>query len=380
MNFNELKKVFKKVDNKDCDPLKQRGLLELIADEKNENVIKQFLYKEIDSIHPIMRDVEKVNFRKIYRNIRHILPEGNYDGKTKFQPKPLYMNIAKYSAILIIAMLIGGLISYYLFKRQPAFQKFYTEIEAPLGSKTKTILPDGSFICLNAGSKISYTEQYNVNDREINLEGEGYFKVTKNRYLPFVVNAKDLKIVAVGTEFNIKAYKGEDIIETTLIEGKIAIQSIVANNEKDKEIFLEPNQKAIYLAKNRELNIEDIKSLKQENNIDAIEPTRDGIYILKELDIESNIAWTENKLIIKSETLESIAVKLERKYDVSIQFCSTELKNFRFSGTLLDETLQQVLDAITLSAPIIYTIEGKTVTIKEDPKMKNQFLKHMKGN
>ena len=76
---------------------------------------------------------------------------------------------------------------------------------------------------LNAGSVVSYRNDYNSTNRNISLAGEAYFKVARNETIPFIVNAGSISIKALGTEFNVKAYTDENIIETTLITGKINI-------------------------------------------------------------------------------------------------------------------------------------------------------------
>jgi ferric-dicitrate binding protein FerR (iron transport regulator) len=80
-------------------------------------------------------------------------------------------------------------------------------------------------------------------------------------------------------------------------------------------------------------------------------------------DVEQVTAWTKNKLIIKSENLESLCTKLQRKYNVTFVFRDGEIKKHRFSGILLDETLQQVLDVIKLTSPVDYRMDGKTVIL-----------------
>jgi len=215
------------------------------------------------------------------------------------------------------------------------------------------VLPDGSTVWLNAGSRIKYRNDFNKNNREIQLSGEGYFKVTRNADLPFRVIAGDLSIMAIGTEFNVKSYDDEDIIETTLVEGKIAIHQ---DQKQKKSIYLEPHQKAIYMKYDKNLTVTDMR-LVVENKHEELKLKKGIIYIAEKIDPEPTVAWKENRLIIKGEELNSLAIKLERKYDVKFVFGSESLKQFRFTGTLENETLTQVLDVIKLSAPIEYKLQ-----------------------
>jgi ferric-dicitrate binding protein FerR (iron transport regulator) len=102
------------------------------------------------------------------------------------------------------------------------------------------------------------------------------------------------------------------------------------------------------------------------------------VYVAAKIDPVPIIAWKDNRLIFKGEEMSSLAIKLERKYNVSILFSSESLKQYRFSGTLEDETLTQVLDVIKYSAPIEYTLEGKEVKIAENTQMMNEFKDHLK--
>jgi ferric-dicitrate binding protein FerR (iron transport regulator) len=106
---------------------------------------------------------------------------------------------------------------------------------------------------------------------------------------------------------------------------------------------------------------------------------RKGImYIAEKIDPQPIVAWKDNRLILKGEELSNLAIKLERKYDIKFIFGSENLKQFRFSGTLENETLTQVLDVIKLSAPLGYKLQGKTVLIFENKQRTEQFNYHLK--
>jgi ferric-dicitrate binding protein FerR (iron transport regulator) len=282
------------------------------------------------------------------------------------------------AAAFLLIFIGGGVLSYYLFHQPQTIDATYSEIKAPLGAKSEVTLPDGSHVWLNAGSKIRYQNDFNKYNRNITLEGEAYFKVFKNKRLPFIVKTADLNIIAVGTEFNVKAYNEEGIVETTLVEGKVTIRNDKGSKgQSGQQIFLEPKQKAVYVKNQQELRVEDIKSIKK-SNPEIIRPEKGIVYVAARIDPIPIIAWKDNRLIFKGEEMSSLAIKLERKYNVSILFSSESLKQYRFSGTLEDETLTQVLDVIKYSAPIEYTLEGKEVKIAENTQMMNEFKDHLK--
>ena len=201
--------------------------------------------------------------------------------------------------------------------------------------------------------------------------------MAKNNEIPIIVNAGKINIKAVGTEFNIRAYEDEGIIETTLIEGKVEITKQGQNENINQFIDLIPNQKAIYIKEADSLNIEKVKDV-DSLMIEPVKTIYDNILISPKVDVNQVVAWTHGRLIIRGENLEKLSVELQRKYNVKFIFRDDEIKKYRFSGILLDETLEQVLKVIKLTAPIDYFLEGKTVIMSSDKENQNICAKHLK--
>lgn len=112
-------------------------------------------------------------------------------------------------------------------------------VEAPYGSKTKLYLPDGTLVWLNAGSKMSYAQDFGINERSLNLSGEAYFEVTRNEEIPFKVHTEELDVKVLGTKFNFRNYKDDLEAKVCLLEGKVAL------NTRQKETILHPDQQAL---------------------------------------------------------------------------------------------------------------------------------------
>ena len=142
------------------------------------------------------------------------------------------------AAVFCIAFFLGTIFNHaslnIISPEQSVISTTYNEIKAPLGARSEIRLNDGTEVMLNAGSSIKYRSDYNLLNRDLVLEGEAYFKVAKNMNLPLVVNAGNINIKATGTEFNVKAYSDEGIIETTLVNGEVEI-SQKGNNDKDTD-------------------------------------------------------------------------------------------------------------------------------------------------
>ena len=119
------------------------------------------------------------------------------------------------------------------------------KIAVPLGAKSCITLPDGTKAWLNAGTELTYNEDYGQKKRTLFLTGEAFFDVAKDKEHPFIVNTSDLIIQALGTQFNVKAYPEEKIITTTLVEGKIDVRMIKSNRQL-KKVTLLPNEEIVY--------------------------------------------------------------------------------------------------------------------------------------
>ena len=375
--LQDLKELLRKYKEKACSLEELDRLRSYFSERNHESLIKKSLYKEIEDFVPSRQKASGPDFQRIFANIESNITESSpseMETQIDEKRKPVYLQILKIAAIVIPFFLLGGIFSYFIMANRPEPENItYTEIRAPFGARTEIVLPDGSTVWLNAGSKIKYMNVFNRDNREIQLSGEAYFKVAKNSDLPFDVKAGDLSIQALGTEFNVKSYDDEDIIETTLVEGKIAIHQ----GPKQRNIYLEPHQQAFYVKYNKNLTVKDLRIVR-EAKPEVLNSRKDIIYIAEKIDPVPIVAWKENRLILKGEELSNLVIKLERKYDVKFIFGSERLKEFRFSGTLENETLTQVLDVIKLSAPLEYKLQGKTVLIFENKQRTEKFNNHMK--
>ena len=285
-----------------------------------------------------------------------------------------FKTIRRIAAIFIFAFLSGMTLQHYLAKNRH-LQIAYIENIVPLGSKSEIVLPDNSKVWLNAGSKLRYPVDYGQKTRDIWLEGEGYFIVAKQAEKPFTVHTSLSNIRALGTEFNVKAYPDENRVETTLIKGKVTVEKGEAGGTIERPVLLNPGQKLL-VSSDAEAVVQELQpDTRPEESLPAtaIQPEKPKP-VVKQLspDIASaEVSWKERNWRIESEQLQDLAVKIERRYDVSIQI-DEALKSYRFTGTIKDESLEQVLHAMQLTAPILYKVEGKMVYIKVDPrKMKS---------
>lgn len=249
-------------------------------------------------------------------------------------------NLMKYAALAIIFLGILSLLYYQFSGSKP--NKIFNEISVLRGSKTRMTLADGTKLWLNASSKIRYNQNFNKQERDIFLEGEAYFEVAKNAHKPFNVYAGGIVVHAVGTTFNVKAYPEEKVVETTLVEGAVIVS---ADTESAEKIVLKPNEQVLY-------------------NKPGLN-TSEKILVTKGINAELFTSWISDKLVISSEDLESLAVKLGRKYDVVFHFDDNSLKKLRFTGVLKNETIEQILEVLKISSPVNYRIREREIWLSK---------------
>jgi transmembrane sensor len=277
-----------------------------------------------------------------------------------------FWNISRIAASWVILFIVGAIFSTYLTHRDDNKHKHLevTSVSAPLGSKSQVELPDGTRVWLNAGSKITYNNSFGGSAREVLLTGEAYFDVKRNEKSPFFVKTNKLVTIKVlGTAFNVKAYPEEDYVETTVERGKVQVsKSSPGTKGVNNPVTLLPNQKLTIQCKNNTSINNTAKKEATLNDVPLKHPEKE---VVLQSNVETKVytSWKDGKWIIESETLESIATMIERNYNINIEFKDPELKSYVFSGILKDETLDQVLELIKLSAPIKYHIKQRTVIL-----------------
>ena len=244
-------------------------------------------------------------------------------------------------SVAAVAIVLLGLITvtaYWQGSRQ--IQSNFSDIvvEAPLGSKTKLTLPDGSTVWLNAGSKMVYSQGFGVRDRRLAFQGEGYFEVEKNDEMPFLVQTHDVNVTVVGTKFNFRNYPEDEEAVVELLEGKVALE----NQLKEEAVrYLSPNEKMVLHKATGEMDITSAK--------------------VKEVTL-----WTENILLFDEDLLPDIVRELERSYHVQIEIENEDLKQTRFYGQFnqLEQNIYDVLDMLSETGKLKYHEEGKVIYLK----------------
>lgn len=236
------------------------------------------------------------------------------------------------------------------------------EISTKNGSKTSLVLPDGTKVWLNASSELIYDKNYGNALREVTLKGEAYFDVVKNAAKPFIIHTADMDIKVLGTAFNVKCYPGSKSTETSLVRGSIE----VTLKDRTEKIRLKPNEKLIL--NHQEADIVSGTSGNKKSNAAAGEKPFISLSHLTLYPADNTVvetAWVQNKFVFSSETFEEVALKMERWYNVSIQFKSESLKYIHLTGSFERETITEALNALQFTAKFTYAVKNNVIVISK---------------
>lgn len=309
------------------------------------------------------------NAQEGFWKFRQRIKESNQQVKTGSK-NGFLMTAVRYAAIFLIAFAAGGLLFYQFGQKNSMIPvQGKSELVVPLGSRASFTLADGTVVTLNAGSTLRTDTRYGIRDRIVELEGEGYFKVAEDKVNPFIVKTSYLTVTAMGTEFNVKAYSVDKTIETTLVNGSVKIEPVSEKGKGDITI-LQPNQKLTFYKE--EPGVEANQAMPSGNSGSEFKPakvqgTAAAIKLVKEdVNVEPVVSWKENRWIFENQSLSQIAVDLERRFDVNIKFKSDRLKSYRFTGTILAEPIEQVLEVLSITSPISFNINGREVILSDN--------------
>lgn len=232
------------------------------------------------------------------------------------------------AAILLPLFLVYQYTLYPILKKSGSIVETITVTSAP-GMVTKTILPDGSEVWLNALSSLTYPQRFTEKERRVQLSGEAYFKVTSDKKHRFNVETPQKMVVsAYGTEFNVNAYESETSHEVTLASGHVEVSSEIGSKATETLVV---DEKAILLVETGNIHV-----------------------VTADTYVET--AWKDGRMVFRREKLDKIVTRLSRKFGVDIHLEGDRLKGYEYTATFTDETLEDILDLLKRSAPITYTI------------------------
>lgn len=258
--------------------------------------------------------------------------------------RPFWEYFGKVAAVLLVAI---GLVWAVFHQGEPDVRVSSPRIvkkTTSKGQKSTFTLGDGTIVKLNADSKIEFPSKFDLGKREVFLEGEAFFEVTRDEARPFVVYSGEIETTVLGTSFNVEAYPDQDKIKVALVSGKVEVRGTLHNaNGGDagitKRAILKPNEMATFL--------------KGQNKI-----TR------KRFELEEITGWKDGVLVLKNANLEQIRKQLENWYGVDISYSNSRYEEGDITANYYNEPLENVLKSLGYTLRFEYSITGKDVEIK----------------
>jgi ferric-dicitrate binding protein FerR (iron transport regulator) len=295
---------------------------------------------------------EELIVKEGWEKLQHKLKEISFQEN----PQARHINIRtvfvrkqlQWAAVLIGLILIASVL--YLQLVKPGHGNMIGSVQEAVlhGKPEMKALPDGTVVWINAGSKIRYNAEQGT--RDVYLEGEAYFKVKHDAEHPFIVHAGNLAVRALGTEFNVAAYPGEDHVEATLIKGKV---QVTMDEKPDQKIILSPNEKLTVV--NKHVVAKDTLVRKEISY--EVRP----VEILPVINEAGEVAWMQDKLAFQNESFLDLAKRMERRYNIHIVFHDESLKKEALSGIFENENINKALRVLQMTTPFRYRMKGDSI-------------------
>ena len=291
--------------------------------ELKNNLLEELYTSEVpDSSYP--------DFKRIFAKLWATINKNKIQSKSEI---PFLNTFIKIAAAVVIGLFVGIYVTYIKTNQEPVYYIAYS----PRGSVSEMVLPDGSVIFLNSDSRIRYSIEGEKGVREVFLNGEAWFEIEKNIKKPFIVHTPFYDVNVTGTQFNVKAYNSDNVVTTTLEEGKVIISSS-ENFRLAEEINLNPGEQIVLDKNSRELTITTVNT-------------------------KWFTSWKDNKLIFVNMNLKELIVLLQRKYGVDIEVKNKAILDYHYDGTLKNESIIEILEIIKKTLPINYEIVGQKIEI-----------------
>ncbi|QGY46057.1 DUF4974 domain-containing protein [Maribellus comscasis] len=240
---------------------------------------------------------------------------------------------ATIAATVLIAVLFYPQLEHFMKKENPAAVMQL----ASAGNQSQMVnTPDGSKIWVNNNSTLKYPSEFSSEQREVFLEGEGFFNVKKNPDKPFIVYAGEIKIKVLGTSFDVQSYQEDDEVTVTLATGKVEIA--FGSGQSGQNAVLSPGQQLVYNKCSNE-------------------------FIIKKIDPYASYAWKDGLLVFDQQPLDKITKTLERYYNVSFVFKNEQLANKKVTFRQKNEDITSIMEILSFTAGFSYSVDGKEIII-----------------
>lgn len=255
------------------------------------------------------------------------------DDQLRIRKTSFLQNIYKYAAILFLFLAIGSVI-FYPFISDKNRELQYSTVFADNGQVSKSMLPDGTMIWLNSGSSIKYNTNFGVDNRNVELEGQAFFDVTKNEKLPMIVSCDQINVKVLGTQFTAESYSESENINVVLVEGSVELR---AKNNRKAFAKMKPDQRLVYNKNDRK-------------------------YEILKVETKNYTGWKEGVIQFYNQPLKKVVLKLCKRYNQEIVL-DKKLENYEVTFSIRNEELSDVMNLILAITPATAIQKNDTVYI-----------------
>lgn len=252
-----------------------------------------------------------------------------------------YRRALRLSAAAIILLVCGISSLFFLWQSERTASEVVEEykeyvVEVPDGAKSKITFPDGSVVWLNAGSKVKYDSNFAKVSRNVELTGEGYFEVSKNKELPFVVNTEKLSVKVLGTKFNLKSYEEDSEVKVTLKEGAVKVGDFLTDAAP---VELKPNQRFTFRKADLSMQVDSVDASHIDN-------------------------WRNGAMTFDKVPLEEIAKELRRLYNIPVRIEGDKLKQIVYYSDFQENvSVEKVLEILSSGNKFRYEVKPEEIRI-----------------
>lgn len=328
--MNTIEKLLKKFRNDTYSTADLKNLQDLLQDPVYNDLVEESMQSHwSDCENEPIGDTQR--FEQVLHKIHHQISLKAAAHSPYAKALRFYRVFSKVAAILLLPLIAAFAVvavRHYNSEKRVA----QNTVTVPLGATSEFDLPDGTHIWLNAGSKLSYPMQFRKGtNRVVSLNGEGYFKVRKDKDSPFIVRMNGMDVKVTGTVFNARAYSDEANVTVALVEGAVQLGKL-SNLSFEKLADLRPLQVGELNKNSTEFAVSD------------------------RTDLTKYVSWIKGITVFDNDPIQDVAAKLEKLYNVKVVMNDADLIQYRLTATFVDEPLDRALKIISLSSPINYSI------------------------
>ncbi len=325
--MSEYKKKLEKYVSGNADEKESLDIYSMFAKNEEDEEFKEHIFSRWNEC---LEQNEHKNFELSYLldRIHHIINISE-NNKNRTLIRKLYRWYSLAAAVILIPLLIVSVVWFIDRNEKPGFdeivgEKVKSTLYAPLGSRISFFLPDGTTGWLNSGSSLEYSIPF-INDRIISVNGEAWLEVAHDKEHPFEVEAHNSVVKVLGTKFNINAYPDEKYVEVVLAEGKVEF----SQSGLSSPIVMDINDR-LY--------------------------SSEGVVHIEKTDVEKYSSWVDGKLVFRGDSMDEVARRIERWYNVDVELKDKELEEYVIRGTFQDDSLEEVFKYLSMTSPIRYEI------------------------